>query len=235
MSLPFAFPIDEKTITSRRAQILDEMIHLDPGFASTPITSISSASLETLLRMYDESFFEGNLLRTYKSIPVSLSSRMLRAAGKVIRWNAGNIEIRMSSDFFFRLSSGPFHLNGLSLSTIQEAFLIVFEHELCHAADYALRGRSGHDQYFKTLAFGLFGHTSVYHELPTRKKEAAAEGICVGLRASFIFEGKHLTGTITYIGKTATVMVPDPKGSYRGRFGRRYAKYRVPLSDLTPL
>ena len=44
----------------------------------------------------------------------------------------------------------------------------------------------------------------------------------------------QLTGVITYVGKTATVMVPDSRGAYRDRQGHRYAKFRVPLPLLMP-
>ena len=52
------------------------------------------------------------------------------------------------------------------------------------------------------------------------------------MRASFPYEGKQLTGLVTYIGKTATVMVFSLRGAYRDRLGRRYTKYRVPLELL---
>ena len=47
-------------------------------------------------------------------------------------------------------------------------------------------------------------------------------GACIGIA----------DGKITYIGKTATVMVPSAGGEYRDRSGRRYEKFRVPLSKL---
>ena len=71
-----------------------------------------------------------------------------------------------------------------------------------------------------------------HHSLPTRRQEAAQNGLSVGSNVSFPYEGKQLTGLVTYVGKTATVMVPDSRGAYRDRSGRRYAKYRVPLSLL---
>ena len=43
---------------------------------------------------------------------------------------------------------------------------------------------------------------------------------------------KSLGRIITYIGKTATVMVPSSRGEYRDRNGQRYVKYRIPLSRL---
>lgn len=115
-------------------------------------------------------------------------------------------EIRMSGDFLFRLNKGPFLLNGLSVSTAQEAFLVVFEHELCHAAENALFGSTGHSSRFLSLAHGLFGHTDTRHSLPTRQQDAAKGGLFVGARVCFCYQGGILSGVVTYVGKTATVM-----------------------------
>ena len=138
----------------------------------------------------------------------------------------------MSSDFLLRLDAGPFQLNGLSAATPQEAFLIVFEHELCHALETALYGQTGHSQRFLALAHGLFGHTQTRHSLPTRRQEAAKDGLLIGCRVSFPWQGAMLTGVVTYIGKTVTVMVPAPRGEYRDARGRRYCKYHVPPEHL---
>ena len=138
----------------------------------------------------------------------------------------------MSGDFLTRLDEGPFQLNGLSVATPQEAFLVVFEHELCHALETALYGQTGHSARFLGLAKGLFGHTATRHSLPTRRQEAARDGMIVGGRVCFPFKGQTLNGVVTYIGKQATVMVPDARGEYRDRRGRRYTKYRVPIDHL---
>ena len=138
----------------------------------------------------------------------------------------------MSGDFLTRLDEGPFQLNGLSVATPQEAFLVVFEHELCHALETALYGQTGHSGRFLWLAKGLFGHTATRHSLPTRRQEAARNGLLVGSRVCFSFKGSTVSGVVTYIGKQATVMVPDSRGEYRDRRGQRYAKYRVPLERL---
>ena len=138
----------------------------------------------------------------------------------------------MSGDFLTRLDEGPFQLNGLSVATPQEAFLVVFEHELCHALETALYGQTGHSARFLSLAKGLFGHTATRHSLPTRRQEAARDGLVVGSRVCFPYRKSMLGGVVTYIGKQATVMVPDARGEYRDRRGQRYTKYRVPLDHL---
>ncbi|MFR8176446.1 MAG: hypothetical protein ACLVB5_04885 [Christensenellales bacterium] len=116
----------------------------------------------------------------------------------------------------------------------QGAFLVVFEHELCHTdGKRASSGSTSHSSRFLSLAHGLFGHNDTRHSLPTRMQEAASEGLSPGVRVCFCYQGSVLRGIVTYIGKTATVMVEDRSGAYRDRQGRRYSKYRVPLGYLT--
>ena len=236
-TFPFAFPLDTETIQKKRAIILTELLSRDSGFCSVPVKSIAASTLSQMLELYDDLFLAGCLKRM--AIRVTLSSRLTSSAGKFlyIRGMFGRIkqaEIRMSSDFLLRLNQGPFELNGLSVSTPQEAFLLVFEHELCHALETQLYGKTGHSSRFLALANGLFGHTATRHKLPSRRQEAAQEGLRVGMHASFCHKERLLCGTITYIGKTATVMVPSACGDYRDQKGNRYDKYRVPLSQLTP-
>lgn len=237
VSLPFSLPLDQSVIAEKRSQILQELLSKDAGFRTVPVTSIHLTTLKTMLSLYDTQFFNGFLSKKLETLSLSMSSRLTSAAGKFICTKDAfrrikSAEIRMSSDFLFRLTQGSFTLNGLHAQTPQEAFLIVFEHELCHAAETALFGETGHSPRFLSLANGLFGHTATRHSLPTRKAEAAKEGIRVGSSASFLYQGKTLTGVITYVGKTATVMVPSPAGVYRDKRGRRYEKYSVPISRL---
>lgn len=235
--LPFSFPLTQEEITKRRASLLAELLAMDEGFCCIPVRSLHPQTLRATLDGYDRLFLNGILSRAYEQMDVTLSSRLTSSAGKFIysRTPAKRLckaEIRMSGDFLLRLSEGPFSLNGLTVATPQEAFLVVFEHELCHALEIALYGDTGHSKRFLSLAHGLFGHTATRHSLPTRRQEAAQNGLSVGMRASFPYEGKQLTGLVTYIGKTATVMVFSLRGAYRDRLGRRYTKYRVPLELL---
>lgn len=239
-SLPFDFPLSPDVIAERRAQILADLTGYDAGFAKTPVTSIRAVTLGRMLRLYDTLFFSSLLSRAFGELEVTISFRLTSAAGKFIYQRAPDkrmehAEIRMSGDFLMRLTDGPFLLNGLSAATPQEAFLLVFEHELCHAAETALTGRTGHSANFKALALGLFGHTDTRHSLPTRRQEAAENGIVPGAAVRFAFEGGSLSGIVSHIGKRATVMVPDPRGDYRDRRGKRYARYYVPLSMLERL
>lgn len=236
-SLPFTFPLSGEEVRKKRASILTALLATDEGFCSIPVKSLRKETLAAALAYYDRLFFSGFLSSSYGQINVTLSSRLTSSAGKFIYSRSAlhrmeKAEIRMSSDFLLRLSQGPFELNGLSVATPQEAFLVVFEHELCHALETALYGSTGHSSRFMALANGLFAHTAARHSLPTRKQEAAQNGLSVGKKVSFPYEGKQLTGLISYIGKTATVMVPSLRGAYRDKLGRRYTKYRVPLELL---
>ena len=232
------FPASPDEIHDRRAEILAALCRMDKGFSDIPVRSIKESTLDAMLYGYDALFFQGALCRAYGSLSVTLSPRLLSAAGKFVYSKSPNIrlnkaEIRMSGDFLTRLEYGPFFLNGLTVSTPQEAFLLVFEHELCHALEIALYGETGHSRRFLSLANKLFGHTEMKHKLPTRKTEAALDGITVGARCSFMYQDQSYSGQITYVGKTATVMVQSATGEYRDKRGRRYAKYRVPLERLT--
>lgn len=231
--LPFPFPLSQEDILHRRAMILTALLARDEGFSRMPAAPLFAGTPETMLRLYDELFFRGFLGRAYGELRVTLSSRLVSAAGKFIysrdaRRRLTRAEIRLSSDFLYRLTDGPFLLNGLSVATAQEAFLVVFEHELCHALETALYGGTGHSKRFLALANGLFGHTDTRHSLPTRRQEAAGNGLTVGARVRFSLDGRTCRGIVSYVGKTYTVMVPDPRGDYRDKQGRRYAKYRVP-------
>ena len=236
-TLPFPFPLEPNEIKRRRAAILTDLLSRDDGLAAIPVRSILPSTLERMLRDYDALFFSGALCHAFPALRVTLSARLTSAAGKLVYVRApgqppAQTEIRMSSDFLFRLREGPFDLNGLCVATPQEAFLVVFEHELCHAAQLALDGRTGHDARFRALARGLFEHTDTRHALPTRRLEAAQAGFNVGAMVCFPFEGKQLRGVLTYVGKTATVMVRAPRGRYRDSAGHRYEKYRVPVALL---
>lgn len=236
-ALPFAFPLEAAQILRLRSLILTGLCARDAGFCTIPVQGIGEDTLADMLRLYDECFLDGYLKRTMGCLRVTLSARLTSSAGKFL-YTRGMLkqiksaEIRMSSDFLMRLDEGPFQLNGLSVATPQEAFLVVFEHELCHALETAIYGQTGHSARFLGLAKGLFGHTATRHSLPTRRQEAARDGLIVGSHVCFPFGGSTISGVVTYIGKQATVMVPDSRGEYRDHRGQRYAKYRVPLDHL---
>ncbi len=239
-SFPFSTSNSVQVIEKKRNYILSKLLASDPGFSAVPVRSIMFITLQNMLKLYDEIFLNGALGAHYRSIKVTVSSRLLSSAGKFIHPRTPQLhpdaEIRMSSDFLFRLKNGPFELNGLTVATPQEAFLVVFEHELCHAIEVAYFGTTGHSSRFMYFAHGIFGHNKHTHDLPTIAKETTQKtGISVGSRVSFPYNGQTLNGIVSYLGKTARVMVPSSRGMYYLNNDRRqrYIKYQVPLSLLS--
>lgn len=242
MSSPFPFSTSNSpaVIQHKRSQILEALIKADPRFGAIPVLSVKYSTLQLMLQYYDAVFLGGILGQRYHSIKVTASSRLLSAAGKFIHPKTltayPDAEIRMSSDFLFRMKEGPFELNGLTVPTPQEAFLVVFEHELCHAVEFAYYGATGHSSRFMYFARGVFGHTKHTHELPTIAAETTQKtGISVGSHVSFPYEGQTLSGIVSYLGKSARVMVPSPRGNYymNNDHSKTYLKYQVPVSLLT--
>ena len=152
-----------------------------------------------MLDLYDSLFFSGFLGRVYGKINVTLSQRLTSSAGKFmyVRGGASRLsqaEIRMSGDFLFRLSEGPFLLNGLSVATPQEAFLVVFEHELCHAAENALFSSTGHSSRFLCLATTI--RATAFRRAcrrPLRKGFPPACGFAFAIRAACCAESSPIS------------------------------------------
>ena len=238
MIYPFPFPLFPGEIAERRTRILSELLSKDAGFSATPVRSIRKETTALLLSRVDQLFLNGFLQSRYPSLKITISNRLTSAAGKFMYTRKApiatdpNLEIKMSGDFFFRLPAGSYRLNGLTVSSPQEAFLVVFEHETVHAVEYALFGSTGHSKRFLSLARGLYGHTGIHHELPTRAQQSAAAGLRPGAAVSFSYRGRTLTGRLQRVGKTATVMVPDPRGGFFDAHGQRFCKFRVPPDYL---
>ena len=119
--LPFPLP-DPGEIRRCRAQILAALLAEDEGFCAVPVKSVRRSTLQAMLSLYDRLFFGGFLSRFYGTLPVTLSTRLTSAAGKFVYTRGSTpvkAEIRMSGDFLFRLTDGPFQLNGLSVATAQ--------------------------------------------------------------------------------------------------------------------
>ncbi len=236
---PFPCPLEPPETARLRAEVRRQLLCAWPALAHSPICRLEPAVLAEMLRLYDELFFDGLFARRLPQLCVVGTPRMTRCAGKfcarVLADGTTDVQIRMSTDFLFRLHEGPFSVNGIDACDALEAFQLVFEHELCHAAEWALYGAcSAHRSTFRALSQGLFQHRTCTHALPTRAQEAAALGIGVGAHVSFPFEGRTLRGIVSRVGKTASVMVPSPVGAWHDKRGRRYVKYTVPLGLLTP-
>ncbi len=229
----------------KRAEIRSSFISASPHLSGGAVTRMAASDLELLFSLYDATFFHSYFTGPFAGlITFSLSTRMSKSAGKIIYpRNLKDLppeqekyELRLGITLFFdyyRLSRDK-KVNGIHTRNALEAFLLVFEHELCHLIELHLFRQSNcKRQRFKTLAYNLFGHTESYHQLPPSREIAAEQfKLHIGDRVAFTVENHNLEGIIHGINKRATVMVPDCNGAYRDAQGRRYAKWYVPLPSL---
>jgi hypothetical protein len=230
---------------NKRKEISRNLISASDRINGKSIHTISTADLELLFGLYDRIFLDHWFHRYYRgNLRFSLSDRMTKSAGKTIcrrdihqtRPEEMVIEIRIGVDFLFQYDQieGGKTVCGIRTSNSLEALQLVFEHELCHAVEFILFGKSScAQQRFKTLANNLFGHMESYHRLPTYKQIASQKfGLQIGDVISFPFDGTELTGILYNINKRATVLVRDPEGALADKHGNRYTKFYVPLELL---
>ncbi len=206
-------------------------------------TAIHPHDLEFLFANYDERFFAGLYRRALDgtSLGFRLSPRMTRSGGATTRYRARTgqvsyeIAIAISMLFdAFRDADRRITVCGLECQDRLAALQRIFEHELVHLAEYLCWDHSDCTaERFQGIAGRLFLHRAHTHALVTRQERAAAAGIRVGSRVSFIFEGKRLIGRVNRITKRATVLVEDPTG-VKYSDGLCYNTYYVPISWLEP-
>lgn len=226
---------------SKRGKIKKVLFCTSPNVKDENIKKISTSDLELLFRMYDAVFFGNWFSGGYKGkFKFSFSRRMTKSAGMTLcpktigklREEDVTIEIRMGVDFFLRYNetSGGKSVCGIRTGSSLDALMLVFEHELCHAVEFILYGKSSCKvKRFKEIARYIFGHTGSYHALPTHRQIAGINlGLKVGDRVSFNYEGGRYEGVIYAINKRATVFVKDKKGTFKDTRGARYSKYYIP-------
>jgi hypothetical protein len=230
---------------SKREEISKLLMQQSPNIRSGVINTISTADLELMFWLYDQTFFENWFKKSFKGkIKFSLSRRMTKSAGLTlcpknidkVKPEDLVIEIRIGVDFFFHygLVEGSKMVCGVKTSNSLEALQLVFEHELCHVIEFIhFKESNCSGNRFKTIANNLFGHTESYHKLPTHRQIAKQKlGLNIGDTVSFTFDGKRLTGVLYNINKRATVMVRSDNGPLVDNKGNRYSKYYVPLMRL---
>lgn len=237
---------DAGSILNNRSNVIKAFIEISPNIGDSSIQAMSALDLKLLFGLYDRFFFDYWFRNNFKgSFKFSLSQRMTKSAGMTIfPRNAGRMkpeditaEIRIGADFFLQygLIGGEKSVCGIKTSNSLDALQIVLEHEICHAVEFILYGKSNCGaKRFKIIANDIFGHTGSYHRLPTYRQIANCKlGLNVGDTVSFTFEGGYLEGIIYRINKRATVMVRDRNGQLADKHGTRYSKYYVPLDMLT--
>lgn len=235
--------IDQCSIQKTRQLIYEAFCENSNNVKTGSIEVISVKDLEMLYRLYDLYFFEGWFSKHLKNpMRFSFSKRMTKSAGMTLcqikrkNHDALQIEIRISIDFLFNFDAGlnEKSVGGVVAKDSLEALLLVFEHELCHAYEFALTNRSSCKQKpFKDFILGHFGHTKSTHGLPTvREIVKDALGIQVGGQYQFDFKDQVLVGHLTAVHKNAVMMVPDMKGRYKNPQGKRFTKYYVGIHRL---
>lgn len=245
MSDLFTAKRHEGEIVEKRARIAGLLTLKSANIKNGAVGAIAADDLKLLFGLYDEIFFKNWFITNFKGrLRFSLSRRMTASAGLTLcprnperlRPEELVIEIRIGVDFFlhYGLIKGSKTVCGVKTSCGLEALLLVFEHELCHAAEFILFNKSScKGKRFKAMANNLFGHTESCHKLPTHRQIARQRlGLKIGDKVSFTFEGKRLTGTVYNINKRATVMVRNDGGPLVDAAGNRYSKFYVPLMLL---
>lgn len=245
---------DGEKVVERNAHIYETVLHHSSTIGGGNFDVISTADLERLFELYDESFFSGRIARTVREkaaeLRFRLSTRMTSAGGKTTRIRekdrgrgrrgAGKprevYEIAISTPLLyqsFRDIEASVTVSGIVCRDRLEALQRVFEHELIHLVEMLVWGDSSCSKArFKQLVRNLFGHTDVKHRLVSQRKRAQVHyHIRVGDRVSFDHRGRRHIGVVRRITKRATVFVESKKGIVYAD-GKRYVKYYVPLAML---
>lgn len=208
------------------------------------ISSFKKKDLKYLFYCYDRVFFNHYFSQSFKGkLSFSFSSRMTRSAGKIIfprsyinlNEKDVKIEIRMATQIFlnyYEISKDKM-VNGIKTLDVFEAFLLVFEHEICHLLEILFyKKTSCKGKIFRALAYNIFGHLGVYHDLPLNREVALEKyGFKEGDLVSFEYRGERFSGFVKRITKRATVFVPDPDGDHREK-GMQCFKWYVPIEEL---
>lgn len=237
------YPVQQ--INDRREKVRRELLEKSPHLSGAAVTRICSKDLEVLFDLYDLLFFRGYFHRQFRGqLLFSLSNRMNRNAGATIYPpNLQNLtpeeeryELRIAVFLLFSYEKLQREkvVNGIKTRDSLQALQLIFEHELCHIIElHCFKESSCRRERFQNMALNIFGHTGSCHQLPLMPEIAAAEyGLSVGDEVSFQVDGRSFNGVIFRITRRATVMVPDARGAFQDRIGKRYHKFYVPLPLL---
>ena len=232
-------------IGGKRRKVRANLVNHSSNITGGEIKRISNLDLKLLFEQYDTHFLKGYFSKQFKGeLQFSLSNRMTKSAGKTqsprnikeLSPEQEQYEIKIGTGFIFNYGhlEREKKVNGLQSRDALDALQLVFEHEICHLVElHCCKESSCSRDRFKTLAFNLFGHTEIYHHLPTTNEIAAVKyGFAPGVPVRFVAEGKLYRGIIHRINKRATVMVPAPEGVYQDTQGNKYNKWYVPLPAL---
>jgi hypothetical protein len=205
--------------------------------------------LELLFQLYDQKIFNNWLSDAVAStagarLNFRLSSAMTRSGGKTIRRRsrlktgirADHYEIVIATHMLFmnfNSAHRPVTVSGLLCVDRLQALQRVMEHEMLHLLEFLAWGKSScASARFRSMAYGIFGHTSSKHEMITVAEQASVRhAIRIGSRVEFQFDGRNLVGLVNRIRRRATVLVESGHGA-KYSDGRKYQKYYVPIAGL---
>jgi hypothetical protein len=232
----------EEVIQDHVHRIHQDVLAQSRILGEADFSAIHPRDLAWLFGAYDQRFFSGLLQRTLEGrrLDFRLSSRMTVAGGKTTRFTSrvtGEIsyEIVVGSSMLFEgfgMVNREINVCGLPCENRLQALQRIVEHEIVHLAEQLCWESSDcAAARFQDIAGRLFLHRAHTHQLVTRRERAAALGVHVGSRVSFLFEGRALTGRVNRITKRATVLVEDSTGLPYSD-GARYKTYYVPNTLL---
>lgn len=235
-------------IESRQAEIFNNTLMLSQSIDSPNFTRVSAADVQRMIAMYDERFFDGQILpaASAEGLKFSLSSRMTSAAGKLVTSypdgtakGRREFELMLSSTLLFQTFEDvhrPVEVTGRRCENRLQAMQRVAEHEFVHLIEMLIWNDGNcSEARFQSIAKRYFGHTDYQHDLITQRERAATKfDIRVGDRVRFANDGHWMVGKVNRITRRATVLVPNAKGE-RFTDGHRYVRYYVPLERLTKL
>ncbi len=233
-------------ISRLQREIHEQTLRLSRSMDQPNFTRVGRDDLVRMVGMYDDRFFDGQILPTAQAEGLSfgLSSRMTRVAGKLVtHYPDGNhqgrrqFELVLSSTLLFQTFEDvdrPVQVTGRSCRDRLEAMQRVAEHELVHLVEMLIWNDGNcSEKRFQFLAHRYFGHSDYRHELITQRERAAIRfNIRVGDQVRFAHEGQVLCGRVNRITRRATVLVSSPAGE-RFSDGGRYLRFYVPLEKLT--
>jgi hypothetical protein len=135
---------------------------------------LSIKFLNKLFVLYDQSIFEQMISRKIKSMDLEMvcriSSKMTSSAGNFVIKD-GSCVISLSKPVMQQidprhLTTGYFRSSGLLISSLLQAVMITFEHELTHLIVrlFTEEVDCSHGPIFKMIC-AHFGHTSITHDL----------------------------------------------------------------------
>lgn len=236
---------NKEEIAEKKNSLKKKLIEASENITGGEFKCVSDSDLYIVYNLYDEMFLNHYFRDHFKGKLKLLFSRQLRSSAGITRciYNLQktkpedySFEIKIAVNFLFDYykTNRDKVVNGYKTKDALDAMLLVFEHELCHVIEFLFTYKSScKKQAFKTMANELFGHTDVYHGLPTKREIMAIQyGVKIGQSVKFSFNGKVKQGLVKSINKRATIMVEDKKGNYVDKFGKHYSKYYVPVNEL---